>query len=74
LLTLEILKENGELSHDEQSYRSKDQVQPYNIYAEEENYWYQMAHARWLLEGNQNTTYFHIIANGRKMKKTLSNH
>jgi hypothetical protein len=34
-------------------------------------FWYQRAHVRWLLEGDQNTAYFHRVANGMKMKNAL---
>jgi hypothetical protein len=52
----------------EQVYRSKVQVELYNLNVEEENYRYQRAHEKWLLEGDQNTDYFHMISNCRKRK------
>ena len=38
---------------------------------EEESYWFQRSHARWLLHGDLNTSYFHKIANGRKRKNMV---
>ena len=40
------------------------------MHVEEENYWHQRAHARWLLHGDLNTSYFQI-ANGRKRKNIV---
>jgi mannosylglycoprotein endo-beta-mannosidase len=42
-----------------------------NLYAEQESYSYQRAHGRCILEGDQNTSYFHKIANGRKRKNLV---
>ena len=38
---------------------------------EEELYWYKRAHEKWLHKGDNNTDYFHRIANGRKRKNTI---
>jgi len=38
---------------------------------DEELYWYKRAHENWLHKGDNNTDYFHRIANGRKMKNTI---
>jgi mannosylglycoprotein endo-beta-mannosidase len=43
-------------------------VQLFNLYAEEELMWYQKSHEKWILEGDLNTSYFHRVANGRKIK------
>lgn len=40
------------------------------IYADEELTWIQKSHSNWILHGDQNTAYFHRVANGRK-RKTL---
>jgi hypothetical protein len=34
-------------------------------------YWYERSHETWLLKGDNNTSYFHKCANGRKRKTTL---
>ena len=38
---------------------------------EEELYWYKRSHEKWLHEGDNNTEYFHRIANGRKRKSNI---
>lgn len=38
---------------------------------EEEIYWYERSHATWLLKGDNNTSYFHKCANGRKRKNNI---
>ena len=37
----------------------------------EELYWQQRGGDRWILQGDSNTGYFHLAANGRKRKKTI---
>jgi hypothetical protein len=71
LLTLENLDKNMELSPDELSRRATIQAELFKMYEEEQYFGYQRAHSKWLLEGDQNTSYFHRIANGRKIKKTV---
>ena len=68
---LEKLEEEGGLSPEEQKMRVMINVELFNMYTEEENYWYQRAHGNWLLEGDLNTSYFHKIANGRKRKNSV---
>jgi hypothetical protein len=38
---------------------------------EEEAYWFSRSSEKWLLVGDNNTAYFHRIANGRKRKNTM---
>ena len=38
---------------------------------EEEMYWYERSHETWLLQGDNNTSYFHKCANGRKRKNNI---
>ena len=66
-----MLEEDGELSPDDFVRKSSILVELFNMYAEEESYWHQRAHSRWLLQGDSNTSYFHKIANGRKRKNTV---
>jgi hypothetical protein len=40
------------------------------IYEEEEMYWSSRSSERLLMEGDNNTSYFHRIANGRKRENT----
>ena len=71
LENLENLEEEVGLAPDEQELRTSINIELFKMYEEEENYWYQRAHGRWLLEGDLNTSYFHKIANGRKRKNTV---
>jgi hypothetical protein len=41
------------------------------IYEEEEMYWFSRSSEKWLLEGDNNTSYFHRVANGRRRKNTM---
>jgi len=36
-----------------------------------ETYWYKRAHAKWLHQGDNNTEFFHRIANNRKRRNTI---
>jgi mannosylglycoprotein endo-beta-mannosidase len=38
---------------------------------EEEIYWQQRGGEKWVLEGDSNTTFFHLVANGRRRKKSI---
>lgn len=42
-----------------------------NILEEDELYWFKRSHETWLHKGDNNTGYFHRIANGRKRKNTI---
>ena len=37
----------------------------------EEMYWQQRSGKKWTLEGDMNSSFFHLVANGRKRKKTI---
>ena len=67
----EQLEEVQDLSPDNFNIKAHIQAELYDMNTEEENYWFQRSHARWLLHGDLNTSYFHKIANGRKRKNTL---
>jgi len=41
------------------------------ILEEEELYWLRRSHQNWLLKGDNNTDFFHRVANGRKRKNTI---
>jgi mannosylglycoprotein endo-beta-mannosidase len=69
--SLEQEEEKKELTPEEVVTKTQIMVDLYNIHAEEESYWHQRSHARWLLHGDQNTSYFHKIANGRKQRNTV---
>jgi hypothetical protein len=70
--SLEQMEEIAELSPTDVVKKTQIMVELFNIHAEEESYWHQRSHARWLLHGDQNTAYFHRIANGRKKNKYCS--
>lgn len=38
---------------------------------DEELYWFKRSHSTWLHKGDNNTEFFHRIANGRKRKNTI---
>jgi hypothetical protein len=40
------------------------------IFEEEETFWFSRSSERWMLEGDNNTSYFRRIVNGRKRKNT----
>lgn len=42
------------------------------LYVDEEDYWHQRSSTNWLHKGDENTTYFHRIANGRKKEEYVS--
>lgn len=41
------------------------------VLEEEESYWHRRANSNWLLKGDNNTAYFHRVANGKKRKNTI---
>jgi hypothetical protein len=65
------MEEWMDLSRADWIRKTNIQVELFNLYVEEEEYWFQRSHARWLLHGDRNTLYFHRIANGRKKEKKL---
>ena len=42
-----------------------------NILEEEETYWQQRGSEKQVLEGDANTAFFHMSANGRRRKKSI---
>ena len=47
------------------------QTELLRIIKEEELYWHKRSNSKWLLDGDNNTEFFHRIANGRKRKNTI---
>jgi hypothetical protein len=41
------------------------------IYLDEETYWQQRVRLKWLLEGDMNTIFFHMVANNRRRKNLI---
>jgi hypothetical protein len=69
--SLEKVEEIDELSPDDVVGKTKIMVELYNIHVDEESYWRQQSHARSLRQGDQNSSYFHKIANGIKKHSLL---
>jgi hypothetical protein len=65
------MEEESGLSPEMFVRKSQIFVELQNLFAEEELQWIQKSHERWLLCGDQNTSYFHRICNGRKRKNTV---
>jgi hypothetical protein len=68
---LEILEEDNILTGDQYARKGLIQAILMQIYEEEEAFWFERSSKKWLLEGDNNTAYFHRIANGRKGKNTM---
>jgi hypothetical protein len=71
LAMLEAFEEDNVLSPDLFVRKSNIYVELQNIFAEEELQWVQRSHEKWLLCGDQNTSYFHRICNRRKRNNTV---
>jgi hypothetical protein len=67
---MEELEESAPLYDDQVIYRRKLMVELQGIRDDEELYWFKRSHETWLLKGDNNTNFFHRIANGRKRKHT----
>jgi mannosylglycoprotein endo-beta-mannosidase len=66
---LESLGEEMSLSADMLSEKSLIQTEMLRLTEEEENYWHKRSNNMWLLKGDNNTAFFHRIANGKKKKE-----
>jgi hypothetical protein len=51
--------------------RIESKVELLKILDEEEIHWYRSWQENWLLKGDNNTEFFHRVANGRKRKHTI---
>jgi mannosylglycoprotein endo-beta-mannosidase len=69
LVKLELIEESGDLSKDQYFRKVWLVKESLNLLDQEEAYWHKRCHEQWLLKGDNNTKYFHKIANGRKRKK-----
>lgn len=70
LKKLEILEEQSSLSTnllERKIFIQKELVK----FLEEESYWHRRSNYNWLLKRDNNTAYFHRIANGKKRKHTI---
>jgi hypothetical protein len=71
LLDLKNLEESSSLFHAQLLRKIKIQEDLLHLYEKEEDYWHQRSIDNWLLQGYNNTDYFHRIANGHKRNKTI---
>ncbi|XP_073360631.1 uncharacterized protein [Aegilops tauschii subsp. strangulata] len=68
---LEEIEESGPLSPEMYSIKVDVSAELHELLVNEEIFWLQQSHERWLLKGDLNTDYYHKIANGRKRKNTI---
>lgn len=68
---LEQLEEMGNLDEDMIRRKGFIIMRLMEFYSEEESYWHQRSNENWLLYGDNNTNFFHKIANGKRRKKTI---
>jgi hypothetical protein len=71
LFSMEEKEESVPLSPDEFVRKINILVELHNIYADEEIYWLQRSSEKWLLHGDQNSAYFHRVANGRRRRNMI---
>jgi hypothetical protein len=68
---VEQIEECTPLSLDQVANKTKWMGELMTILEEEELYWYKRENETWLYDGDNNTKYFHRIANGRRRKNTI---
>jgi hypothetical protein len=71
LTELEKKEEEGMLSSVLLDRKTFIQSEMMKILEEEELYWHKRSNENWLLKGDNNTSYFHKKANGKKRKNTI---
>ena len=71
LADIETMEEQGNLDPETLDRRAELCGKLQQMLADEELFWLQQSHETWLLKGDQNTSFFHRIANGRKRKNTF---
>lgn len=71
LYTMECEEEDGPLPANKIWHRTQLKCELMKILDEEELYWYKRSHETCLHKGDNNTDYFHRIANGKKRKNTI---
>jgi hypothetical protein len=70
LVELEQKEEEGNISLNQVERKVQLHALLLPMHEEEELYWFKRAPEKWLHEGDNNTEYFHRIANGRKRKNS----
>jgi hypothetical protein len=71
LAELEKRKEEGSLTAFMLRKKNFIQTELWRILEEEEIYWHKRSNQNWLLKGDNNTEYFHRVANGKKRKNMI---
>ena len=68
---LESIEEEVGLSADQIDRKTWLLIENLKSLEQEEIYWCERSHQTWLLKGDNNTSYFHKCANGRKRKNNI---
>jgi hypothetical protein len=68
---MELMEETAILTIEYKIRKSHIQEELLLIDEHEEEFWIQRGREQWLLQGDNNTEYFHRCANGQKRKRTL---
>jgi hypothetical protein len=71
LAEMEIMEESVTLSVDQKIRKCHIHEELLAIYEHEEEFWRQRGREQWLLQGDNNTEFFHRCANGQKRKRTM---
>lgn len=71
LMELEKIKETTGLTSMQAIHKVELLKENFTLLEQEETYWHNRSHEQWLIQGDNNTSYFHKIANGRKRKNTV---
>lgn len=71
LLELEEIEESVGLSVTQYERKAWLLCENMKNLEQEEMYWFERSHTNWLLKGDNNTSYFHKIANGRRRKSSI---
>jgi hypothetical protein len=68
---MELMEETIILTIDQKIRKSHVQEELLLIYEHEEEFWRQRGREQWLLQGDNNTEFFHRCANGQKRKRMM---
>jgi hypothetical protein len=71
IMPLEEMEEINPVNMDQIRRRNELKAELMKILDNEELYWYKRCHETWLLKGDNNTQFFHKVANGSKRKQTI---
>jgi hypothetical protein len=71
LLILKQLEEEINLTLEQMQRKVTIDTTLLSMLEEEELYWHKRSHGMWLHKGDNNTKFFHMVANGRKRKNTI---